>query len=139
MERSGVEGSGRERTGLENAYTLNTTALKRAVSRSLKSDWITGELQPEFYMNFPEDLRDDYFQMFTAEYLAEKRDKKTNQFKGFEWRSIQGRINHAFDCAGYSLAALEMIAEYHCLYTLGLKSLIWEKYWDWMANQQQKV
>ncbi len=129
----------RERTGLENAYTLNTTALKRAVNRSLKSEWVTGELQPEFYMNFPEDLRDDFFQMFTAEYLAEKRDKKTNQFKGFEWRPIQGRPNHAFDCAGYNLAALEMIAESHCRAVLGLTSLIWSKYWDYMINQMKKA
>ena len=129
----------RERTGLENAYTLNTTALKRAVSRSLKSDWTTGELQPEFYMNFPEDLRDDYFMMFTAEYLAEKRDKKTNQFKGFEWRSVQGRPNHAFDTAGYSLAALEMIAEYHCRAVLGLQSLVWSEYWKSMIKQAESV
>ena len=125
--------------GFENAYLLNSTLLKRSVTRALKADWATGELQPEFYMNFPEDLRDDYFQMFTAEYLAEKRDKITGKFKRFEWRAIQGRPNHAFDTAGYSLAAIEMIAEYTCKVTMGMKLLIWAKYWEWAIGQMKKV
>ena len=128
----------RDRTGLDNAYTLNTTQLKRNVNKYLKSDWHTGQTQPNFYMNFPENLRDDFFKMFTAEYLAEKRDKRTGKFKGLEWRLIQGRANHAFDCAGYQLAAIEMIAEYQCINVLKLKARDWSKYWAWAIEQAKK-
>jgi phage terminase large subunit GpA-like protein len=125
----------RIQTGLDNAYMVNATMLKRRITRALKSDWNTGQLQPNFYMNFPEDLRDDYFQMFTAEYLAEKRDKVTGKFKGFQWKAIQGRANHAFDTAGYSLAAIEIIAESHCKSILGLKALNWNEFWNWAKVQ----
>ena len=125
----------RERTGLDNAFNLNTTSLKRRVSRALRAEWMTGEQQPDWYMNFPEDLRDDFFQQFTAEYLAEKRDKVTGKFKGFEWRNVQGRPNHAFDTAGYNMAAIEMIAESACKHELELRALDWDKYWALAVEQ----
>jgi phage terminase large subunit GpA-like protein len=124
------------RLGMENLFMLNTTALKRRISRALAADWNTGELQPEWYMNFPEDMRDDFFKMFTSEYLVTKRDKRTGKFKGFEWRAKQGAPNHAFDTAAYNLAALEMVADYRCKNILGLETIDWVRFWDHMKAQQ---
>ncbi len=120
-----------EKSGCSAAYRINTTRLKDRIAYALnRLEWTTGEHQPDWYPNFPEDLKDDYFRQFEAEQKVDAYDTLTNQYKGSYWKQISGRDNHAFDTAGYNLAALELQAEYICKEELGLHALNWKAFWD---------
>ena len=119
-------------------YRINTTKVKDRVSRMLNAVWYSGTLQPMFYLNFPDDLKEDYFMQFTAESKNPVYDKKTNKFIGFIWKLTQGRANHAMDLAGYHYSAIELIAETTCIEELGLDSLQWPQYWDHLQSEFNK-
>ena len=115
-------------------YRINTVKMKDRVSRMINASWYSGEMQPMFYMNFPDDLREDYFKQFTAEHKIPKYHSKTNKFLGFEWIQTQGRENHAFDLAGYHFAAIELMAENICTRGLGLDALSWPAFWEYLGK-----
>jgi phage terminase large subunit GpA-like protein len=121
------------RIGMAQAYHINTGKLKDKISAALMSSfWKGGEYQPQWYPNFPEDFRDDYFKMFEAETKVERRDSQTNQFRGYVWKLDFGKPNHAFDTYVYNLAALEIFAEDFCKSPdgLGLDALNWDAFWE---------
>ena len=120
-------------------YRVNTMKLKDRVSRLINSVWYSGQKQQMFYLNFPDDLNEDFFKQFTAENKVPLYDKRTNRFLGYEWKLIQGRANHAFDLAGYHYAAVELIAETICLNELNLDSLSWPAYFDYEDAQLKKI
>ena len=118
--------------GLSLAYLINTGKLKDRISRSLNMmNWNEGELQPDWYPNFPDDFRDDYFAMFEAEEKVEEYDKKTNKYIRTVWRAKPQAPNHGFDTYVYSLAALEVFADDICRNSLGLKCLDWPSFWKY--------
>ncbi|GHU24455.1 terminase [Spirochaetia bacterium] len=119
--------------GLDQAYHVSTGKLKDKISNSMTSlQWTTGQPQPWWYPNFPEDFRDDYFRMFEAETKQEIRDKVTNQWRKTIWKQAFGMENHAFDTYVYNLAALEIFAEFCCRDETGLNlpALNWEAFWE---------
>jgi phage terminase large subunit GpA-like protein len=120
-----------ERIGMNLAYHINTGKLKDRISSVLMTSFWSGkENQPHWYPNFNEDLRDDYYKMFEAEYKVERRDKITGQFRGYEWKLDFGKANHAFDTYVYNLAALEIFAESICK-GVGLAALNWDYFWQY--------
>jgi len=121
-----------EKEGLGAAYRINTTKLKDRISRSMSIlQWDTGQLQPDWYPNFPENLGDEYFRMLESETRVEEHDKITKQFKRIRWKHIEGSPNHAFDTFVYNMAALEHIADFTCRDVLGLQSLSWPDFWNY--------
>jgi phage terminase large subunit GpA-like protein len=119
-----------DKIGMGLAYHINTGKLKDKVSNALMSSfWRSGQLQPPWYPNFPEDFKDDYFKMFESETKVEKRDKITHQFKGYVWKLAFGQPNHALDTYVYNLAAMEIAAEAFCR-ALGLAALDWDAFWE---------
>jgi phage terminase large subunit GpA-like protein len=124
-----------DRINLSLAYHINTTKLKDRIARSLNHlDWDTGEHQPWWYPNFPEDFRDDYFRMFEAENKMDQFDRTTNQFLRTRWVARQGVPNHAFDTYVYNLAALEIFADRVCREVLGLAGLDWLTFWQYARD-----
>lgn len=122
-----------QKEGLSSAFHINTYKLKDAISNFLnRLVWETGNIQPEFYPNFPDDLKDDYFKMFEAEQKMKIVDKITNRFKKWIWRQTSaGNDNHAFDTFVYNLAALEQFATDVCIDYICLDYLRWDKFWDY--------
>lgn len=121
-----------EKSGCTDAFLVNTTRLKDKIAANLqRSEWITDMKQPDWYPNFPEDLKDDYFKQFEAESKVEVRDKITNVWKASYWKAKSGVDNHAFDTYVYNLAALEMLATVICMSDdyLDLESLEWSAFW----------
>jgi phage terminase large subunit GpA-like protein len=112
-------------------FHINTSKIKDKIAASFKTDWNIGDKQPDWRPNFPEDLRDDFFKMYEAEYKAEKKDLRTNKVLGIFWVQQSGAPNHSFDTHCYNIACLEMIAENVCLNELGLLSLQWPEFWDY--------
>lgn len=125
-----------ESYGVPAAYLLHTTALKDRISYQMKHlEWHTGKHQPEWYPNFPEDLRDDYFKQFEAETKVVEYDKLTNKYKGSFWKQRHsGAENHAFDTAGYTLANYEMMADLVCREYLELDALDWGAFWEYAED-----
>jgi phage terminase large subunit GpA-like protein len=120
-----------DKIGFRQALNINTGKLKDRISNSLTSSfWISGQSQPWWYPNFPEDFRDDYFKQFEAETKEEIRNSVTHQFIKTVWRQKFGQDNHAFDTYVYNLAGLELAAEYWCREYLGLPALSWTAFWD---------
>ena len=115
-------------------FRINTSKIKDRIAASFRRDWNTGELQPEWHPNFPEDYGDDIFRMYEAEYKAKKYDKKTNKLLGIYWVQTPNAQNHKFDTHCYNVAALEMVAEYVCVETLGLESLDWPAFWSYCRD-----
>ena len=120
------------RIGLPLAYHINTGKLKDRISTSMNvSRWNSDEAQPDFYPNFPEDFRDDYFKMFEAEEKVDVVNRVTNQWEKTVWRAKAGAPNHAFDTYVYSLAALEIFAEDICRNDFNLGYLHWPTFWEY--------
>lgn len=116
--------------GLPLAYLINTGKLKDKISNALNMmNWNEGEVQPDWYPNFPDDFHDDYFAMFEAEEKVEEYDKKTNKYIRTVWRARPQAPNHAFDTYVYNLAALEIFADDTCRNDLQLKYLDWASFW----------
>ena len=116
--------------GLGQAYHINTTKLKDRISMMLNTMvWDEGQVQPDWYANFPDDFHDDYFKMFEAESKVEEYDKKTNKYLRTIWKAKEGQANHGFDTYVYNLAALEIFADDFCRLQLGLPSLDWSTFW----------
>jgi phage terminase large subunit GpA-like protein len=121
-----------EEEGLSAAYHINTTKLKDRVSRYMSIlQWDTGQKQPDWYPNFPENLGDEFFRMFEAEYRVEERDKVTKQFRRIRWKQVEGADNHALDTYVYHLAELELIAYRTCREILKLEVLSWSDFWEY--------
>ena len=121
-----------EKAGLPSAYNINTTKIKDRIARYMgQLMWDSGQLQPDWYPNFPEDLHDDFFRMYEAEYRVEVHDKDTGQFKYIRWKQTQGADNHAFDTTVYNFASLELVADRTCREELGLKTLSWSDFWEY--------
>jgi phage terminase large subunit GpA-like protein len=120
-----------QHNGLTQAFHVNTGKLKDKISVLLtQSFWISGQYQPWWYPNFPENFRDDYFQMFEAETKQEYIDKKTNKVSRVFWKQEFGKPNHGFDTYVYNLAGIEIAAEYYCRDTLGLPALDYNAFWE---------
>jgi phage terminase large subunit GpA-like protein len=120
-----------QQIGMAQAFHISTGKLKDKISVLLtQSFWVSGQSQPWWYPNFPEDFRDDYFQMFEAEVKEEMIDKKTNKVTGTLWRQLFGKANHALDTYVYNLAGLEIAAEYYCRERLGLPALDYTAFWE---------
>ena len=94
------------------------------------SFWNSKDYQPLWYPNFPEDFRDEYFDMFENEQRVIERDKKTNKWIRTIWRQIGQNPNHALDTYAYNLAALEIFADDYCWRELNLPGLDWLAFWD---------
>jgi len=120
------------KAGLPAAYIINTTLIKDRISHCMGNlQWDTGQLQPDWYPNFPENLHDDFFRMFEAECRVEVHDKDTGQFKYIRWKQTQGADNHAFDTMVYNFAGLELVADRVCREELGLSVLLWSDFWEY--------
>lgn len=120
-----------EKAGLSAGYIINTTKLKDRISRFFSTlQWDIGQPQPEWYPNFPENMGDDFFRMFEAEYKIEVKDKITNQWKKTIWKKTSAE-NHAFDTFVYHLANLELVAYHTCRDTLDLDVLSWHDFWEY--------
>ena len=121
-----------EKIGLYAAYSINTTKIKDRISRAMSIlQWDTGQIQPDWYPNFPEDLGDEFFRMFEAEHRVEVRDRDTKQFRRVRWKQTEGAENHAFDTFVYNLAGLELVAYRTCREELGLNVLSWSDFWEY--------
>jgi phage terminase large subunit GpA-like protein len=131
-------------------YKTNTTLLKDRIAKSFRQDWESGEDQPLWRPNFPDDFRDDYFRQFESEYKAPIIDTKTKKpTRQFVWTPIGHRENHAWDTFVYNLAGLEQFAESVCLAEkydeegkeigLELESLNWAAFWEFAVKQKYYV
>lgn len=126
-----------EKSGCSAGYRINTTRLKDQISKVMQRlEWNTGEYQPPWYPNFPEDLRDDYFKQFQAENKVDEYDKLTNKYKGSYWRQRGSMDNHAFDTYVYHLANIELVAEQTCINVLGLDCVDWKRFFAY-ANESK--
>jgi phage terminase large subunit GpA-like protein len=120
--------------GIDQAYRINTTKMKDRISNSFNSAlWLSGQEQPAWYPNFPDDFGDEYFKMFEAEQRVDLKDRFGKWIKTI-WRPIHGKENHAFDTFGYNLAALEIMADLWCRQAIGLPGLTWEAFWGSAAE-----
>lgn len=116
--------------GVNIAYHINTTRIKDRLANMFNLMWEAGKTQPEWYPNFPQDMRDDYFKHFEAEHKVDILEKETNLWLRTRWIPIPGRENHAFDTFVYNIAALEILKDSICLNDLELIKPDWNKFWD---------
>jgi phage terminase large subunit GpA-like protein len=117
--------------GMDQVFHINTGKLKDKISALFSMTfWETGQFQPSWYPNFPEDFRDDYFKMFAAETRNIVKFKDSDTVARVAWRQKFGQDNHAFDTYVYNLAALEIAAEYYCKNELFLPALNWRAFWE---------
>lgn len=116
--------------GLRVAFHINTGKMKDRISSTMGASWNEGERMPDWYPNFPDDFRSDYFKMFEAEEKVEEYDRRTNKYIRTVWRQKHGMANHAFDTYGYNMAALEVFAASFCRYNLQLDTLNWGLFWQ---------
>lgn len=126
-------------------YNVTASMYKDRLAAWLKAAWAEDKLQPTGYPNYPENRRDDYFDQYEAEKKVELIDSRTKQRKGWEWRLIGQRPNHALDCRVYNMAAFDMLVFDVCQDALGLEKLSYIDFFayatptqngagDWLPN-----
>lgn len=122
------------------AYNINTTIFKDRIAAWLRKDWISGEMQPLGYLNFPQDYSDDYFRQYQAEHKVVQRSKKTNMIIGYYWKKVsQDKPEHAWDCCIYNTAAIELLAYKYCTIDeeeggAGLDMINWNVFWNYAES-----
>ena len=113
-------------------YRINITTFKDAIAyRMQRLEWATDKHQPEWYPNFPENLRDDYFKQFEAESKIDVKDPRTGKYLYSYWKQVGQRDNHAFDTYVYNLACLDMLVEVICLQELQLEISSYSEFWKY--------
>lgn len=124
-----------DKEGLSAAFHVNTYKLKDAISACMnKLIWESGNLQPSWFPNFADDLKDSYFKMFTSEHKMKVLDKQTNRFKKWIWKQTQEE-NHGFDTYVYNLAALEFLADAVCRDYLNIQYLDYAEFWKYAKTE----
>jgi terminase, large subunit len=114
-------------------YLVNTTKIKDRIAASFRRDWNTGELQPEWNPNFPDDFKDDLFRHYESESKVAVYDKKTNKIQRIIWKA-DGSDNHLFDTTCYNHNILEVIADNICRTELSLDYLSWPDFWTYASE-----
>lgn len=117
-------------------FNVTAALYKDRISSWLNMDWLQGELQPTGYPNYPQDRHDDFFRQYEAEEKVAKLDPVTKQNRGWLWRQIGQRDNHAFDCRVYNMAALDMIVLDVCQQTLGLEQLSYPEFFNYATPKE---
>ena len=112
-----------------DVYSINTTWYKNDIAYKFKQEWKTGDMQPDGYLNFPEDYGEDYFTQYTAESLVIEKDKRTGATKAMYWKASD-KPNHAFDVCVYNNFIFDLFAYSFCTTRLGLENLDWSIFWD---------
>lgn len=119
------------KAGLSLALHINTTKQKDFIARTLNLSRETNKLLPDWYINFPNDFADDYFDHYSAENRIDEYDKITNKYIRTRWKLTAGRENHLFDTHCYNLANLEFFAFNICKYELNIEYLNWKDFWEY--------
>jgi phage terminase large subunit GpA-like protein len=117
------------------AFNVTVTRYKDRVSAWLRKDWNDGELQPIGYPNYPADYGDDYFRQYEAEEKKKKINKRTGQTIGYVWMQKPNAANHAWDCAVYNAAALDMICYDINLNYLGKDEITYPAFWNYISEE----
>ncbi|MEE9393687.1 MAG: terminase gpA endonuclease subunit [Planctomycetota bacterium] len=120
-------------------YNVTASLYKDRVAAWIRKEWNAGMLQPEGMLNFPQDRGDDYFKQYEAEEKVELIDARTKQRKGWEWRQIGQRPNHAWDCRVYNSAAYDMIVLEVCQELLELPKLDYEAFSNYATPRQNSA
>lgn len=119
-------------------FNVTASLYKDRLAAWIKKDWNAGQLQPEGSLNFPQDRGDDYFRQYEAEEKVEIIDARTKERKGFRWRPIGQRPNHAWDCRVYNMAAYDMVCNEICTDEgiLGLPKMDYEAFAAWATPRR---
>ena len=112
-------------------YNVTAFMYKDRLASWLKATWKEGQLQPTGYPNYPENRRDEYFEHYEAEQKVELIDARTKKRKGWEWKQIGQRPNHALDVRVYGMAAFDMIVFDTCVDALGLENLSYIDFFEY--------
>ena len=118
------------------AYNVNVTLYKDRLSANLRRDWNEGEKQPLGYCNFPHEYGDDFFRQYEAEEKKEKIYKQTGKRLGFVWIQRPNMPNHAWDCAVYHLAALDIVCYGINLTHLGQDRIDYAAFWNYIEENK---
>ncbi len=90
-------------------FNVSAFMYKDRLAAWLKAAWKEGQFQPTGYPNYPENRRDDFFAQYEAEHKVELIDARTKKRRGWEWKQIGQRPNHAWDIRVYNMAVFDMI------------------------------
>jgi phage terminase large subunit GpA-like protein len=117
------------------AYNVTVSRYKDRLAAALRMDWNDGELQPSGRPNFPSDYGDDYFRQYEAE---QKIHKKTPWGKslGFVWKQKPNEPNHAWDCAVYNAANLDMVCYNINVIYLEQDRIDYEAFWEYISENK---
>lgn len=116
-------------------FNITTTIYKDRFAAWLKTDWYEGERQPEGYPNYPDDRRDDFFKQYQSEEKRERKNKLTGQRESFFWTQVGQRPNHAWDCRGYGMAALDLLCLDYCRDIYDPPRIDYDAFWQGVAPQ----
>jgi len=117
------------------AYNVTVTLYKDRLAAWLRRDWNDGEFQPVGYPNYPSDYGDDYFRQYEAEQKKEKINTRTKQRIGFVWEQKPNMPNHAWDCAIYNTAGLDMLCYDINLNYLGQDRIDYAAFWNYVSEE----
>jgi len=117
-------------------FNVATSLYKDRISGWLKSNWDGDKLQPCGYPNYPQDRPDDYFEEYEGEEKVEMIDPRTRQRRGYVWRQIGQRPNHAWDCRIYNMCALDMLVHDACTNELGLEKMDYTEFFNYATPQR---
>ncbi|HKY40798.1 MAG TPA: terminase gpA endonuclease subunit [Polyangiaceae bacterium] len=111
-------------------FTITVDFYKDRWSAALRREWDGIGMQPMWFFNAPIDVTDAQLKELTVESKHPRKQEKSGQEPGFEWRRIPGAPNELWDLLGYANAALDLLAWNYCRGVGKLEFVNWVLFYD---------
>jgi phage terminase large subunit GpA-like protein len=116
-------------------YTITVDHYKDRLAPVLRREWTEDAgTQNPYHFNAPVDLPDKALKELTVESRRERTDPNGNT--SYYWHRPGNARNELWDLLVYGHAAIEVIAWSICIQYFKLKTVDWDKFWDYLENEQ---
>ena len=116
-------------------YTITVDHYKDRLAPVLRREWTEDAgIQKPYHLNAPIDIPDKALKELTVETRRERTDP--NGHTSYYWHRPGNARNELWDLLVYGHAAVEVIAWSICIQYFKLKTVDWDKFWDYLENEQ---
>lgn len=116
-------------------YTITVDHYKDRLAPVLRREWTEeAGVQKPYHFNAPIDLPDKALKELTVETRRERTDPNGNT--SYFWHRPGNARNELWDLLVYGHAAIEVIAWSICIQYFKLKTVDWDKFWEYLENEQ---
>lgn len=116
-------------------YKITVDHYKDRLAPVLRREWLEGNgIQKQYHFNAPIDLSDKALKELTVETRRERTDEKGNI--SYYWHRPGNAPNELWDLLVYGHSAVELLAKKICIDHFDMKTVEWDKFWEYIENEK---